>query len=69
MIAQESQVSQERLWNQLIAQVWSDENFKQRLLTDPRGVLSEFGIELKEGIEIRVVEDTDEEPSRGDDAR
>jgi hypothetical protein len=59
MTAQAPQVSQERLWNQLIAQVWSDEDFKQRLLIDPRGVLAEFGIELAEGTEIKVVEDTE----------
>jgi hypothetical protein len=58
MIAQTTPVSQERLWSQLIARVWSDDDFKQRLMVDPRGVLAEFGIEVPEGTDINVVEDT-----------
>lgn len=58
MIAQEAPVSQDRLWSQLIARVWSDEDYKQRLRDDPRGVLAESGIEMPDGVDIRVVEDT-----------
>jgi hypothetical protein len=52
------QMSEERLWSQLVAQVWSDEDFKQRLLSDPRAVLAEHGIDVPEDVEVRVVEDT-----------
>jgi len=52
-------LSQNRAWNQIVAQAWADEDFKARLMTDPRSVLSEYGIEVPEGIELVVVEDTD----------
>jgi len=60
MIAQEAQVSQARLWSQIIAHAWSDEDFKQRLLDEPRSVLAEHGIEVPDGVDIRVVEDAAE---------
>lgn len=54
-----AQMSQERLWSQVLARVWSDADFKERLIRDPRGVLAEHGIDLPEGHEITVLEDTD----------
>jgi hypothetical protein len=47
-------VSQDRLWSQIVAKAWSDEDFKQRLLTDPRSVFTEYGLELPEGVELMV---------------
>ncbi len=44
---------------QLIAQAWIDEGFKQRLLADPAAVLKEAGVEIPPGIEVRVAENTD----------
>ena len=44
----------------LVAQAWSDESLKERLISDPAAVLAEYGIDVPEGIELRVVEDTDE---------
>lgn len=58
MIAEETVVARERLWGQLIARVWADEDFKQRLLLDPHGVLAEAGIDVPDGVDIKVVEDT-----------
>jgi hypothetical protein len=58
MIAQATPVSQERAWSQVIARVWADEDFKQRLLLDPRGVLAENDIELPPDVDINVVEDS-----------
>jgi hypothetical protein len=53
-----AQVSQERMWGQIVARAWSDEDFKQRLLSDPQVVLAEYGMEAPAGIEFQVVEDT-----------
>jgi hypothetical protein len=50
----------QKQWGMLLAQVWSDELLKQRLMSDPAAVLAEYGIEVPEGVELRVVEDTDE---------
>jgi hypothetical protein len=44
----------------LVAKAWSDESLKQRLVNDPAAVLEEHGIEVPPGIELRVVEDTDD---------
>ncbi|HEV3021174.1 MAG TPA: NHLP leader peptide family RiPP precursor [Pirellulales bacterium] len=43
-----------------MAQAWSDDNLKQRLITDPAIVLQEHGIEVPDGVEFKVVEDTDQ---------
>lgn len=44
----------------LVAKAWADDELKQRLLAEPSAVLEEHGIEVPSGIELRVVEDTDE---------
>lgn len=44
---------------QFMARVWSDESFKQRLISDPKGVLWEQGVSVPEGVELRVVENSD----------
>ena len=42
----------------IIARAWSDEGYKARLVSDPRSVFEEAGLDLPEGLDIRVVEDT-----------
>lgn len=44
---------------QLIAKAWADADFKARLQSSPAAVLREAGIEVPEGVDIKVVEDTD----------
>ena len=46
-------------WQQIIVRAWSDEVFKKRLLADPAAVLKESGLEMPEGVQIRMVENTD----------
>jgi len=46
-------------WLQLVAKVRADEKLKQRLLASPAAVLQEHGMTVREGTEIRVVENTD----------
>lgn len=50
---------QSKRLGQVIAKAWSDDAFKERLLSDPRKVLGEHGITLPEGIEVKAVENTD----------
>ena len=45
--------------SQLVAQAGADESFKQRLMANPSEVLESHGIKVREGLEIRVVENTD----------
>jgi hypothetical protein len=54
-----NQEEQGKKMQQIIAKAWMDEDFKQRLLTDPAAVLKEGGFELPAGMEVRMVENTD----------
>lgn len=51
----------ERQYAQLTARAWSDESFKQKLLSDPVEALKEAGIEVPAGKTVRVLENTDTE--------
>ncbi len=48
----------QRELGRIVAKAWSDPIFKDRLKADPKSVLSEMGIEMPEGAEIEVVENT-----------
>jgi hypothetical protein len=50
------QISGELLWSQIVARAWSDEGVMKRLLSDPRAVLIEHGLEVPEGTEVKVAE-------------
>jgi hypothetical protein len=58
--AQQQEQEQARKWGQVVAQAWTDEAFKQRLLAEPKTVLAEQGVELPAGLEVRVMEDTEQ---------
>ena len=45
----------------LIAQCWSDEDFKEQFIADPAPFLREEGIEIPAGMEVRAVENTPDE--------
>jgi hypothetical protein len=49
----------QKVWGQIVARTWQDDDFKQRLLADPAGVLRAQGVELPAGVELRLVEDTE----------
>ncbi len=50
----------QKQWSMLVAEAWTDDGLKARLLEDPAGVLREYGVEVPFGVELRVVEDTPE---------
>jgi hypothetical protein len=50
------QLSEDLLWSQLVARAWCDQAFMKRLLTDPRDVLAEHGMEVPAGKEVKVEE-------------
>ena len=39
---------------------WADDDFKKRVLANPAAVLKEHGVEVPPGVQIRVVENTDQ---------
>ena len=43
---------------QIVARAMTDDAFRQRLLSQPKGALKEMGIILPEGITVHVFEDT-----------
>jgi hypothetical protein len=54
MDAQEFQ----EFWGKVVGRAWSDETFKNRLISDPAGVLKENGIEVPAEVAVKVVEDS-----------
>jgi hypothetical protein len=53
-----SRVEYGKRWNRLVAMAWADEQLKSRLKADPAAVLREHGIEIPEGAELRVHENS-----------
>jgi hypothetical protein len=51
--------TQENPLAKVIAQAWSDEDYKRRLVDDPAGALAEAGAEVPDAVQLRVVEDSD----------
>jgi len=41
-----------------LMRAWTDEEFKAQLIADPRSALQEMGVEVIDGVNINVVEDT-----------
>ena len=56
---EEDRVEQSKKYAKLIAKAWSDEAFKERLLTDSRAILEAEGISVPPGVDVKVVEQTD----------
>jgi hypothetical protein len=50
-----AQLSEEMVWSQIVARAWCDEDFMQRLLSDPKPVLTEYDLEVLPGTEVEVV--------------
>ena len=43
----------------LFAACWKDEALKARFMTDPKAVLAEYGMAVPDGIDVSVVENSD----------
>lgn len=50
---------QDKKMAKVFAKAWSDESFKEKLLSTPRAALAEFGIYFPAGIEVKILEQTD----------
>jgi hypothetical protein len=53
----DQQVSQ---WGQIVTKASQDDNFRKRLLAEPATTMQEFGFKLPDGVQLRVLENTDE---------
>jgi len=50
----------EQQWAQVVAKACSDEAFRKRLLAQPAAALTEVGVAMPEGKQLKVVENTDQ---------
>jgi len=50
--------AKENPMQKIIAQCWEDEEFKKRLMADPAKILDAEGVNVPDGVSIRVMEDT-----------
>ena len=55
-----NQETKNQKMSQILAKCWSDAAFKASLLADPVAVLKAQGVEVPAGVQVRVVEDTDQ---------
>ena len=46
-------------YGKIVAKAWTDEAFKARLMSDPKSIFKENGIDVPEDVEVKVVENTD----------
>ena len=44
---------------ELFAACWKDEALKARFMTDPKAVMAEHGIDVPDGMDVNVVENSD----------
>ena len=56
---EETREEQGKKYAKLVAKAWSDEAFKERLLSDSRTVLEAEGIIVPPGVDVKVVEQTE----------
>jgi hypothetical protein len=53
-----NQEEQAKKIQQIIAKAWSDDDYKQKLLSETAATLLAEGIELPAGVELKIVENT-----------
>jgi hypothetical protein len=49
---------QSKKMGQIVAKSWADDSFKQQLLADPMASLKAEGVELPEGLSVKVLDNT-----------
>jgi hypothetical protein len=47
-------------WSQVVAKAWTDASFKKQLLADPVAALKASGLDVPRGLQVKVVENTDQ---------
>ena len=49
----------QKAYGRMVIRAWSDEAFKERLLSDPITVFKETGIAVPQGLDVKVIENTE----------
>ena len=47
---------QQKQWAKIVANVWADDDDKQRFISDPAAALREEGADVPEGVTFKVIE-------------
>ena len=50
---------QQQAYAKVVARAWSDEAFKTQLLNEPAAALAAAGVEVPDGMTVKVVENAD----------
>jgi Nitrile hydratase, alpha chain len=58
-MSREQRDEQAKAYGRVVAKAWTDESFKQRLLSDTAAVLNEHGIHVPDGMQVQVHEAND----------
>ena len=56
---EETREEQGKKYAKLIAKAWSDESFKEKLMSDSRAILEAEGISVPPGVDVKVMEQTE----------
>lgn len=48
----------QKSFSKIIAKAWTDDEFKVKLMSDPKAALKENGVDVPDGINLKIVEDT-----------
>ena len=48
----------QKAYAKLVAKAWEDDDFKAKLFAEPSVVFKENGVEMPEGVDVRLVENT-----------
>ena len=57
--SREERGAQARAIGRIVARAWTDDAFKQQLIANPTEVLKAQGVAIPEGVDVRVVENTE----------
>ncbi len=45
-------------YGKVVAKAWTDDEFKVKLMSDPKAVFKENGVSVPEGMDVKIVENT-----------
>ncbi len=54
----DEQVHNLHVWKTVVSRAWTNDEFRQELLTNPNKVLAEHGYQIPHGVQFKIVEDS-----------
>ncbi|MGI8551176.1 MAG: hypothetical protein ACR2PL_10405 [Dehalococcoidia bacterium] len=59
-MAEMTEASRRQVWAKIESRAWTDQSYKQRVLSEPKPILAEAGLPLGDNYHVRVVEEGSE---------